>query len=631
MHLALVHCGKEWRAQRGLLAGYTLLVFAGLCLGFVLLPKSWWAGDGNRAFALACFVAAGVIGVVGFAAPMLVQREFGPKGDQFVRRLPGALAGSFAGKLLFLALATAALPLLGLLVGELFLGAIGQYWDDLFRWQWDGSVGLVPPWPLVYGGLALLLAPWVWAVGTAVPGGRMAIGGTALLVLLLAIAVTAALRQHPNLADGIAWQHWLWAVVPLGIAVAWVAWVRGRRGGGALRSARLGLAATLLGLAPPGAWLAAEAWRYRHPDPQRLAAIDVRGLTPDLRFALVLGNEHEDWQPATFRIDLASGAAERVAGFDSVLLPAAYAGFVGRWWIDHGRTSLACDWFDLATGDRASLAIDARGNPVLSPEQQRLVAEATRAATPFRAPGDRRVWFEGDEISVQTESGVARLRAGETILGARAQGHALVLHSRQQQQRMFVPATRSFPNVPDASWRDWALVGDVLLLQQRNMREWQRQPVGGASEPCPQLQNARVLGLADDEWVLALASDRAALRLFLFRPADDRVEVVQSWPPSSLRFRSIFCPKPLGGGDSLLPRDPEGRIWLAVAEQMHSRILRLDVAHSRLEELRTFTLPVTAQLLAFEPGEKVLIRDRASIERVDLRTGKRTTLFPRAR
>ncbi|HEX6811035.1 MAG TPA: hypothetical protein VF384_05360, partial [Planctomycetota bacterium] len=94
MQLVLHHCGKEWRAQRGMLVAYSLLVFVSLCLGLLLVPEQWWHEVGKRALSLSWFVAAGVIGVCAFAAPSLVRAEFGAKEDQFVRRLPGALGPS---------------------------------------------------------------------------------------------------------------------------------------------------------------------------------------------------------------------------------------------------------------------------------------------------------------------------------------------------------------------------------------------------------------------------------------------------------------------------------------------------------------------------------------------------------
>ena len=157
MSLALNYCWKEWRAQRGLLVAYTLLVFACLCLGLYLAPRHYWFDDAFGVHALSWFVAAGVIGVVAFVVPGLVRAEFASKADQFVRRLPGALWPAFWGKLLFLVLALLLMPLLGLLAGELFVTSLNQSWEGLFQWQWDGSVTWIMPTVIYYCAPALLL------------------------------------------------------------------------------------------------------------------------------------------------------------------------------------------------------------------------------------------------------------------------------------------------------------------------------------------------------------------------------------------------------------------------------------------------------------------------------------------
>ncbi len=313
--LVLTFCWREWRAQRGVLIAYTLLGLLCLCLGFSMVPEHWWEQRGRRAMALSWFVALGVIGVVAFVAPALVRGEYGSKNDQFVRRLPGALRASFAGKLLFLVLATAALPLLTVLVGQGFLWAIDEPWHrDLFLWDCNGNIFFEWPWPAVACGYALLLMPWVWAIGTWLPSGRMALGGTILMTLVIGVGIFAVLRQSPGIEKGIAWQGWLWAVPVVGLLAAFASWTKGRRGGGALRSARFGLAATAVGLVPPSLWLAERTWHYHHPDLQHLATVDVRGVSPDGQFALVEGAANENFAQVALRVDLRDGSATQLAG-----------------------------------------------------------------------------------------------------------------------------------------------------------------------------------------------------------------------------------------------------------------------------------------------------------------------------
>src|SRR5689334_5064264 len=131
MSQVLAWCWKEWRAQHGLLGSYAFLVFASLCCVFGMVPEEFWQRPGGP-HVLGWFFAAGVIGVVCFAVPHLVRSEYAVKEDTFVRRLPGALLPSFLGKLLFLLLVAAALPVIGLAAGELFLTALGRTWSELF-------------------------------------------------------------------------------------------------------------------------------------------------------------------------------------------------------------------------------------------------------------------------------------------------------------------------------------------------------------------------------------------------------------------------------------------------------------------------------------------------------------------
>src|SRR5205823_2658416 len=124
---------------------------------------------------------------------------------------------------------------------------------------------------------AMLLVPWVWVLGTWLPGGRMAIGGAALLALLLGVGVFAVLRRCEGLAVTLAsaWQPWAYGAVPFGVLVAGVSWVRGRRGGGNWRSARTGLALFALGLLAPASWLGSWAFEYHHPDLEHTAYLQV--------------------------------------------------------------------------------------------------------------------------------------------------------------------------------------------------------------------------------------------------------------------------------------------------------------------------------------------------------------------
>jgi hypothetical protein len=450
----------------------------------------------------------------------------------------------------------------------------------------------------------------------------MAVGGVVLLVLLLGMGVVAVVRQHPNLERGIAWQAWLWWVPVSGVVVAAVAWVKGRRGGGPLRSARFGFAAMAIGLVPPSAWLGAEAWRYRHPDPQALVWLDVRGFTPDFRYALVEGNEHEEWQSVTFRVDLATGAAQQVAGLDRVLVPAGYGIVVSRWWKQLSRVDASAHWFDLPTGASTPLPVDGRGAVILSPEQQLLAAADARANTPFRAPGDRRVWLENEQVCIEDAAGgVIRAALTSPSLGLRAEGHGLLLRTRERT-RLFDPTTLCFVKAPDCRR---LLVRDVLLWQPRPWH-WQRQVAGGEEEPCEPLRNAQVLGLVDDDRLLAVATERDGSRLFLFCPASGESTTLASLPEPA--HRSAWVVRPLGAEGTLLPRDPAGRIWLWAPRNDHYFLMLLDVASSELEQVGPVDMPWPIGFLGWLDAHTALQATGTRIERIDITTGVRSTLFP---
>lgn len=658
MNLVLTHCWKEWRAQRGVLVAYTLLVLASLCFGFLLVPEHWWREDGRRALALSWFVVAGVIGVIAFVAPALVRGEFGAKDDQFVRRLPGALGVSFGGKLLFLALATAALPLIGLSCGELFLTAIEQPWNDLVVWEEAlGRHSFEWPWPMVYCCYAMLLVPWVWAVGTWLPSGRMALGGTALFVLLLGLCVTAVLRQSPQIEQALHWQPWLWAIVPTGLFVAGVSWVKGRRGGGAPRSARFGLAAFAVGLLPPSVWLGSEWQRYHRPDPQQLAELRAWGITEDQRFVLATGNERTPWPGAWFRIDLHSGVAEQVGGVHQyfsreISLAHLFGGSrPGRHWrtFDWGGSSEEVNhrMLDLATGRwtaiESHLAADSSFFQVRVPEPLRtLVVEERRRTTPLRAPGGLAAWFEDDDLYVERADGtvidVPWPVERDRPVGYWPAGHGFMWTDRKGSRQVFdLTSCMPGPSLDNAG--SSFFVRGSLFVSPRTSPAllWVRRESDGTLSPCDGLRHAVVLGLLDDDHLLCAGrAGKGRPDLFLYGAADNSVREIPLPRSVSGRWLSIMAPMDQLG--SVLPRDPAGRIWLRAGEADldHRGNLRQVIVQLDTKTLATnATLPHTPfltepyHLLAWPDAHSALLKHGAQILRIDVETGERTVLFPR--
>jgi hypothetical protein len=639
MQLALHHCGKEWRAQRGMLVAYSLLVFASLCLGLSLVPETWWHEVGKRALSLSWFVAAGVIGVCAFVAPGLVRAEFAAKEDQFVRRLPGALGPSFAGKLLFLALASIALPLVGLLWGELFLQAIGQPWHDLFTWWRDGSVTITWPWTTWLCLAGLLLAPTVWAIGTWLPGGRMAVGGAVLFVLLLGVLVFAVLRMCPQLENDLAWPPWLSLVAPLGLAAAGFSWVAGRRGGGPLRSARFGIVAFAIGLLPPAVWFGNEAWLYHNPDPQRLGQLQVAGLTADHRWLLAYGSAQRVGHGVPLRIDLTTGHAEQLGGIYQWLQPGVNLYRQNDWggrryWVGRDGRSV----FDLAAGVWTPVDYDESSRTTtLPPDLQEKVAEETRAATPMRGPGDRRVWLIDDQLFAEEPDGSVSQRPwlprlkGQIIRPTRDAGHGLTVHS--EVVSFFDLRGVEIEPSKNGGWLTAFCVRDrwVYVPRPKSIGCWHQLEPGGSASVCEPLRGATVLGLLDDDTLLCavLAPKGTGARLFLYRPADQRVEELAI--PKDLPFKWIGAEEPMRTwGCSILSRDPGGRIWLRLQTHKKQAFACLDTTTHEVTVCPWFEPGATwSKLLGWPDEDSVLVQQGTEILRIDLATGARSVLFPR--
>ena len=641
MNLTLTWCWREWRSQRAVLLAYTLLGLASLCLVFLLVPETWWHEQGKRALALSWFFAIGVVGVVAFAAPALVRNEFGSKGDQFVRRLPGALGPSFRGKLLFLGLAALALPLVCLLAGEGFLLAIGQPWHDLFLWEHNGDVSFQWPWPAVVVGQAALLTTWVWAIGTWLPGGRMALGGTILFALVLGVGVFAVLRQSPRLEQVIAWQDWLWLVPPFGLGVAAVSWVWGRRGGGPLRSALRGLAATAVGLLPPSAWLGVHVWDYHHPDLQRLRGLRVVGHTDGANVLLAEGAAHREYYGVPVRIDLRTGAATQLGPVGCALTPELLPPYTT--WLNGGYrhwqivrlTSwtgerLERDLLDLATGQRRPLAWDAEQQvPVLPNDVAAAVAAEQQLLSPLRAPGDRRVWFDGNDVCFAGDAGaVERVRwQGPLPRLVRALGHGFVGYFPKGAEQSFdLVGRQQRTHQPKDRW----FVGGrrVRAANAQEDGTWLQVVGDGPATPIAGLAGARVLGLFDDDHLLCMRRrNGAATQLFLWH-VHDEVRHDLALPPG-LPLGAWVQPAYVGQPwTSLLARDPAGRLWLRVHNN-GERFVLLDATTRRLWELPPGIKTQGAQLFAWPDAQTALVCSGDVVLRVDVATGRATQLYPR--
>ena len=646
MNLVLTYCWREWRAQRAMLAGFFGLGIAALCLVFTLVPEHYWLDDGRRALALSWFVVLGGIGVLGFVAPALVRSEFGSKGDQFVRRMPGALRASFGGKLLFLTLTALALPLLGLAAGELFLTANGKGWHDLFRWTFAGDVVFDLPWPVLWISVAALLIPWVWAIGTWLPNGRMALGGALVFWLVLGLLVRGALHFSPGLQPGLVYEPWVAFASVFGFVAAFASWVVGRHGGGALRSLRCGLLATSIGLLPPVLWLGERTYDYHHPDPECVARLDVTGISPDHRYVLARLQSHASYQyTLPFRIDLHDGSATQLHGVGLDLRPDLlrpttfmltgearyFGGYECSLWPER-----LCGYrvFDLQTG--TWLAAAQNGDP------QAMRAEALQAVRTqgsprdhgpaLFAPGGVRAWFDGGELCFAAPDGRSeRVRwNGKLPVTLRARGHGFVAWGKPEQ--WFDLTTRTAMRPDDERDVVFFVRGAQLVQRQRRSGVWlRRDPGSEAFVEVPALANADLLGLVDDERVLCARQSKQACELFVWRPADGSLLPIAV--PGAAGLRSLGVAAPMRQQGSLLPRAPDGSLWLTVFDPNREgmRFLRWDPATTAATALPFASSERFVLLLAWPDAHSVLLQEGTTIQHIEVATGQRTQRFPARR
>ena len=634
MSLALNYCWKEWRAQRGLLVAYTLLVFACLCLGLYLAPRHYWFDDSFGVHALSWFVAAGVIGVVAFVVPALVRTEFTTKDDQFVRRLPGALWPAFWGKLLFLVVAAVTLPLLGLLAGELFVTSLDHSWEGLFAWQWDGTVRVVTPTVTYFSALALLLVPWIWAAGTWTPGGRLAVLATLLLGLLLGVGVYAVIRQSPQILHTHMLTGWLWTLPTGGLIVAAASWGFGRRGGGPWRSARFGLLATSVVIAPFGGWLGNRAMHYHHPDYTQLEQLNIGGITPDERYLLAHVSENGNWYTSAVRIDLRSGDAQQVGGTmvpwqAGIARPSLNTYYpVGRYWLNW-RDDDRVDVFDLSTAQRQAVLYDKkRREPVLPDELRQAALQDRIETTPLRDPSGRRVWLDRGNVCYQSADGtIDRVAwAGADARGFEPAGLGIRYSSDEPLFDLVLGKS-----ISGRGARNEYFVGNSLVFQKKGRSAWWLQSGEAQPSPCQQLVGAAVLGLFDARRLLVSfkASKQHRRRLFLFAPDDG--EVVDIDVPADMPFEGAALVTPMSRAGTFLERDPDGGIWLQcnARKQKQMCFARIDSESLQVSMVLPHLIPSNRRmtLLSWRDWPEVLVHEGLQIARINIETGERSVVF----
>jgi len=634
MNLALAWCGKEWRAQRGFLLGYAGLMFATVAAVLTLVHwhHGFLQGESCLAAVVLVFSATGAVGCV-FAAANAVRGERVGRDDQLWRRLPGALLPAFAGKVLFIALLLPALLLAGFVVGQIYVAAMSRGFASVPAIA--DHVDFYPD--LCATGCSLL--PWVFAVACWMPGARLAIGATALLVAGLATAVAGLLAPARGLADTLSGTTlWSWTL-GLGLAVAGVSCVFGRRGGSHARSAKLGAATAIVGLVPCAAWLGSWLLAYWRPDAQRLAYFNGAGVTADGRYAVIQGPAQYRWPPFAVRLDLQTGAAtqlsapgERTTGSCDLSAEAAIrAGFAV---ILSDVATRAVRVVELASLTSSAMTLDERHMPVDLPAA---LAAVRRSMSPLRQPGNLPAWFEGGELCLQMADGtVAReplvLRQGF----CRPVGHGFVhLNADRQPGAAWhgydLATRRRFALPGDVTSRCVAVAGTWLLWPQASDRPWLHfDPSTREKTPIPALPNGSdSLGLLDDATAVFVIPRRNQTPVLgLYQPQSD--ELVDLKLPAHPFVQNERWYAARGRGDAVYgQRDPRGRMLLYLSRQKPGNlIVAVDpVTHACKVLLETALM---TQILAFpNADEAVCCEDNRFVVRYDLRSGARTVIYPR--
>lgn len=622
---------QEWRAQRGFLAGYLALAFPALAGWFLLRHVRGAVIYQEPTTIVLAFVTAALVGVV-VAASRSVQVEHQGRDDQLLRRLPGALALAFAGKLGFLLVAMAALLLLGLAGGEALLLTSGDGCIELAAlWAPPSFFGLGE---IVYAATLALL--WVFAVAFWMPRGRMAIGAVALLGLSLLLASDGIVRSCVGLDRTLHWTPWLGYLLPLAIAVGYAGCVHGRRGGDHRRSAKLGAATMIIGLLAPVGWLGDWVLEYRRPDLTRLSSLGLIGTTPDGRFALGHGYGQCEWQAVPFRIDLQNGMATQIAGPGAWLRREAATADGGpraqRFWLLQDARGT---WiYDAVTDQRFARASDEHVQQQL-PAPLRDVMSAERAATaPFRQPGDLPAWIDGADLCLQQQGGsIDRVALPRQQGQWHAAGHGIVGSDGAGAVAFDLKTRAAVTLPPGSSWRAFAVDGLWLLAPEddshRDLQYWRCfDPATGAVTACAALARSdQLLGMLDEGEVLFCRP--ASHQLFSWRPQDGSVREI-GLPQHPFLQRGDWY----AGFDSSarLPygrRDPRGRMWLGLSHRHDPAMLFLAVDPTTRGCEVVCESALLLEVAAFAGDSVIGVEDCRRVVRIDTATGARRVVFPR--
>lgn len=626
MSLALHWARKEWRAQRAFLLGYLGLALTTASAGLAVAQwRAQFLGSnfGHAGIVLWFVLLSALAGL--FATSQVVSGEVVGRDDQLWRRLPGALRPAFFGKLLFLLLLCPGLVLLGIAAGQLFLVSFGKEPVPL-----PALLASLAP----FNGVTmvwLMLLPWLLAAAFWMPKARLALGVVVVLAAGLAATTSAVLTFSRGLEHRPGWPDWLAPYAALvGLLAAFVSCVVGRRGGDHRRSAGCGGLVLLLGLVPPGAWLGSWVVAYWRPDVAELASLDLVGITPDGRHAVVRGPAQYQWPELLVRVDLATGAAVALTGPDEV---------PGVGWIDPTLTSEAAieaGWYG------ANGVLGRRLFDVVSGEAVPLPAAAVETwrarCTSFRQPGDLPAIVRDGELElVQPDGAATRLPFAYADRSLVPAGHGIRCVANNGHTLWFDLTLRQFVWLPlhgqERGRQVFAVQGRWLLAPPPNgAGSWRcYDPTTEAQEALEALPaGSEWLGLLDDGTALfSVARSPRQHVLVCCRPASrECIEL----PLPDHPWRQGECTIDAGLPSPLLygQRDPRGHrlVRLHRGRQPGNLFLAIDPGKLAVEVLLATEL--LTEIAAFTPDGAILAsEDHRRIVRYAVDSRQRSVVYPR--
>ncbi|MEQ1634715.1 MAG: hypothetical protein ABL997_20215, partial [Planctomycetota bacterium] len=406
--------------------------------------------------------------------------------------------------------------------------------------------------------------------------------------------------------------------------------LRGRRGGGPLRSFGYGFAATSIALLPPSLWLGNEVWRYRCPSPDRLATIYVHGVSTDGKHVLLGGSEdaNDNWIKAPFVLDVETGTMQRVGPIGAWIMRANsgplrldQSGGPARWFRIHALSG-ATQLCDLDLGTCVDVAIDPEGaGMVLSADQRQAIANEVRELDAVTLPDGRRAWIEGDKVLVD---GVEVSFDGGLSPTLRWRGHGLCDAKRMYDVR--TGRVLTLPNSFTKSWSAWC-VGEHWLVRATDRVWYEFDAERGVLDERSELKGAAAVLNLDARRLLLEHQDGPGTdrsHYFAFDSTTREAVEVDLGPSMFQKSRTWLASTQRDGlGRVWLRQFPQGKQWMK-----SPRFLVLDPATLRCEPSSV----QAGQLIGFV-GDDVFVQEPGMrIVRTNRTTGERTVLWePRAR